>query len=141
MGGPALQLGVNRAPTILLVLTPFVVSFFGLGILSTGLLLFAIFLINFFITFASLKATERFQLETFAASPYAEHVRWCLDMLNEPYDEIECVGIVGVLFWARLLVCATYTLFSVDFDVDYGSFIFKKLGIADGSNLFSLALA
>jgi glutathione S-transferase len=40
-------------------------------------------------------------LSTFPGS--AQYVRWSLDALKEPYEEVENVGILGVLFFGRMV--------------------------------------
>lgn len=41
------------------------------------------------------------KLESITISHYVEKVRWCLDYLNEPYEEIENIGILGILLFGR----------------------------------------
>ena len=43
----------------------------------------------------------RLRLHTISFSHYTEKVRWCLDRLGIPYDEIPNVGILGVLITGR----------------------------------------
>jgi len=55
--------------------------------------------------FVSLRALRRpdqpLRLHTITFSHYAEKVRWCLDRLGVPYDEVQNVGILGVLLTGR----------------------------------------
>jgi len=44
---------------------------------------------------------KRLSLETIAASPYVEKVRWCLDRLGLDYREEVSVGILGAIFLGR----------------------------------------
>ena len=43
----------------------------------------------------------RLRLHTISFSHYTEKVRWCLDRLGVPYDEVPNVGILGVLVTGR----------------------------------------
>jgi glutathione S-transferase len=43
----------------------------------------------------------RLRLHTITFSHYSEKVRWCLDRLGVPYDEVPNVGILGVLLTGR----------------------------------------
>jgi glutathione S-transferase len=43
----------------------------------------------------------RLRLHTITYSNYSEKVRWCLDRLGVPYDEVANVGILGVLMTGR----------------------------------------
>jgi glutathione S-transferase len=50
---------------------------------------------------AAAGAEPRLRLHTISFSHYTEKVRWCLDRLGEPYDEVPNVGILGVLVAGR----------------------------------------
>jgi glutathione S-transferase len=47
------------------------------------------------------RAAPKLRLHTITYSNYAEKVRWCLDRLGVPYDEVPNVGILGVLATGR----------------------------------------
>jgi len=46
-------------------------------------------------------ADNRMVLHTIKLSHYVEKVRWCLDLLDEPYDEVSDVGILGIFLTSR----------------------------------------
>jgi len=50
---------------------------------------------------AAAGAEPRLRLHTITFSHYSEKVRWCLDRLGVPYDEVPNVGILGVLLTGR----------------------------------------
>ena len=54
------------------------------------------------VTLRALRQPERpLRLHTITFSHYAEKVRWCLDRLGVPYEEVPNVGVLGVLLTGR----------------------------------------
>lgn len=99
--GPALHLSARQIPGLLLVLLPIFVSLAQVGLTGTACLLVSIFLLRTTIVFSSFRRPKKFILESVAVSPYVEYVRWTLDYLQEPYEEVESVGILGALLVGR----------------------------------------
>ncbi len=55
-----------------------------------------------FVSLRALRQPERpLRLHTITFSHYAEKVRWCLDRLGVPYEEVPNVGVLGVLLTGR----------------------------------------
>jgi glutathione S-transferase len=50
---------------------------------------------------AAAAAEQKLRLHTITFSHYSEKVRWCLDRLGVPYDEVQNVGILRVLLTGR----------------------------------------
>lgn len=98
------QISLFSAPTFLIYALPLLIAITGAGLVWAVIgcaLIFALRVILGFVAFQA--APKGYTLETIGASPYAEVVRWSLDRLGEPYREVESIGIVGVLLYARLV--------------------------------------
>jgi len=91
---------------LLLYLLPAVIAAAGWGIAAAiGAAIAAALLGIAARLLVSLRALRRpdqpLRLHTITFSHYAEKVRWCLDRLGVPYDEVPNVGILGVLLTGR----------------------------------------
>jgi glutathione S-transferase len=89
-----------------LYVLPVVVAALGWGPGAAVLVATAAVLLGIVIRlFVSLRALRRppasLRLHTITFSHYSEKVRWCLDRLGVPYDEVSNVGILGVLLTGR----------------------------------------
>jgi len=90
--------------TVFLFLLPLIVAAFGVGAFSTALLVIAMLAWRWLITLSGLVAPEKgpqLELETTAASHFAEKVRWCMDRLGLEYTEHCFAGVIGVFFTGR----------------------------------------
>ena len=87
-------------------LWPLIIWIFGLqffGIVVFLLLYIVIVWVNNLSTLLKKKAKNSnvMVLQTITVSHYAEKVRWCLDLLNEPYVEEQSAGIMGLIILGR----------------------------------------
>ena len=94
----------NLPNLYLLALAPIAVAI-DLGLAATAAALVAGLLWKWFMVqrspAAGRAAGKRLSLETIAASPYVEKVRWSLDRLGLDYREEVSVGILGAIFAGR----------------------------------------
>jgi len=90
--------------TLFILLLPVVVGLFGLGF-WTALLLVLLGLVWRWALTLSLMFDPRRQppvvLQTISASHYVDKVRWCLDRLGLPYEEVHNMGLLGVITTGR----------------------------------------
>ena len=90
--------------TFFVLALPVVVALFGLSVWSAlGLVLLGLAW-RWSLTLAALLAPSRgvpIQLESISASHFVEKVRWCLDRLGLPYEEIHNAGTLGVFCIGR----------------------------------------
>jgi glutathione S-transferase len=89
-----------------LYLLPVLVAALGFGLAAAVLVATAALLLGIGVRlFVSLRALRRadapLRLHTITFSHYTEKVRWCLDRLGVPYEEVANVGILGVLLTGR----------------------------------------
>jgi glutathione S-transferase len=99
-----------RDPRVLhllgLYLLPVLVAAFGFGLAAAVAVALGALLLGIGVRlFVSLRALRRpdapLRLHTITFSHYTEKVRWCLDRLGVPYEEVPNVGILGVLLTGR----------------------------------------
>ncbi len=90
--------------TVFLFLLPLVVSWFGLGLASTALLVLLMLLWRWLAVMSGFALPEKqpaVVLETIAVSHYVEKVRWCMDRLGIDYTERQSGGTLGAYFTGR----------------------------------------
>ena len=90
--------------TVFLFLLPLVVAWFGLGVLSTALLVVLMLLWRWAVVLSGIIAPEAgpaMTLETIGASHFVEKVRWCMDRLGIDYEERRSGGTLGAYFTGR----------------------------------------
>ncbi|MDJ0812456.1 MAG: hypothetical protein QNJ23_01915 [Woeseiaceae bacterium] len=90
--------------SVFLLLLPLVVAWFGLGIVSTALLVLLLLLWRWAVVLSGIVAPEKtpeIVLESIAVSHYVEKVRWCLDRLGLEYAEHQSGGTLGAYFTGR----------------------------------------
>ncbi|MDH3374562.1 MAG: glutathione S-transferase domain-containing protein [Gammaproteobacteria bacterium] len=86
------------------VLLPLVVAWFGLGFVTTIVLVLLLLLWRWAIVLSGIFVPEKTPdvvLETIGPSHYAEKVRWCMDRLGVEYTERQSGGTLGVFFTGR----------------------------------------
>lgn len=90
--------------SLFLVLLPLIVAVFGLGVLSTLLLVLLTLLWRWAAVLSGIMAPEKtpgIVLETISASHFVEKVRWCMDRLGVDYAERQSGGTLGAFFTGR----------------------------------------
>jgi glutathione S-transferase len=92
--------------TLALYLLPVLVAATHWGVWATLLMALAAGLVGMAVRLAAMRRAAvapepRLRLHTITFSHYSEKVRWCLDRLGVPYDEVPNVGILGVLLTGR----------------------------------------
>ena len=90
--------------TVFLFLLPLVVAWYGLGVLSTALLVLLMLLWRWLVVLSGIIAPEKgpaIVLESIAISHYVEKVRWCMDRLGLDYTERTNGATLGAYFTGR----------------------------------------
>lgn len=90
--------------SIFLVLLPLVVAWFGLGVLSTAMLVLLLLLWRWLAVMSGIlmpAKTPELVLESIAVSHYVEKVRWCMDRLGLEYTERPSGATLGAYFTGR----------------------------------------
>ena len=90
--------------SIFLLLLPLVVAGFGLGLLTTIMLVLLLLCWRWLIVLSGIIAPEKtpdIVLETISASHFVEKVRWCMDRLEIDYTERQSGGTLGAFFTGR----------------------------------------
>ncbi|MDH3749194.1 MAG: hypothetical protein OEU40_01235 [Gammaproteobacteria bacterium] len=90
--------------SIFLLLLPLVVAWFGLGLLTTIMLVLLLLCWRWMIVLSGIIAPEKtpdIVLETISASHFVEKVRWCMDRLEIDYAERQSGGTLGAFFTGR----------------------------------------
>lgn len=97
--------------SLALIVLPIIVAWYGLSVTGAVALVILLLLwrwaISVSMTLSPPKKPE-LELETIAASHYAEKARWCLDRLGLEYHEKTVAGIFGVLFTGRSVPKLTF---------------------------------
>lgn len=89
---------------VFLLLLPLAVAWFGLGLLSTFVLVALMLLWRWLIVLSGIVVPEKtpdLVLETISASHFVEKVRWCMDRLGLDYVERQSGGTLGAYFTGR----------------------------------------
>lgn len=90
--------------SIFLLLLPLIVAWFGLGLLTTTILVALLLLWRWLVVMSGILAPEKtpdIVLETIALSHFVEKVRWCMDRLDLDYTERQSGGTLGAYFTGR----------------------------------------
>jgi glutathione S-transferase len=94
------------AHTLFLFSLPVIVAWYGFSVAGAIALMILALAWRWAITlslFAAPPDIPELELETMAASHFAEKARWCMDRLGLEYREKQSTGILGVLFTGRTL--------------------------------------
>jgi glutathione S-transferase len=92
--------------TLFLLVLPVIVAGYGISVAGAIALVLVALAWRWAITLSMLVAPPPIpdlELETMAASHFAEKARWCMDRLGLEYREKQSTGIIGVLFTGRTL--------------------------------------
>ncbi len=90
--------------TLFLILLPVLVAWFGLGLLTTIVLVALMLLWRWLIVLSGILAPEKTPevvLEAIAVSHFVEKARWCLDRLGIEYVERQNAATLGAYFTGR----------------------------------------
>ena len=90
--------------TFFLLSLPVIVAWFGISVAGAIALVVLALAWRWMITLSLFVAPPKvpdLELETIAASHFAEKARWCMDRLGLDYREKQVSGILGVLFTGR----------------------------------------
>lgn len=90
--------------SMFLVLLPIIVAWFGLGLLTTVILVAVLLLWRWLVVMSGIFAPEEtpeLVVETIALSHFVEKVRWCMDRLEIDYTEQQSGGTLGAYFTGR----------------------------------------
>ena len=90
--------------SVFLFLLPLVVAWFGLGVLSTALLVLLLLAWRWLVVISGIVMPEKtpdLVLESIAVSHYVEKVRWCMDRLGLDYTERPSGATLGAYFTGR----------------------------------------
>ena len=90
--------------TLFLILLPVLVAWFGLGLLTTIVLVALMLLWRWLIVLSGIVAPEKTPevvLEAIAVSHFVEKARWCLDRLGIEYVERQNAATLGAYFTGR----------------------------------------
>jgi hypothetical protein len=94
----------RRVFTVFLLLLPVLVAAFGLGVVTTALLVVAMLVWHWLTVLAGLRRSEAgpaLTLDTIAVSHFVEKVRWCMDRLGVDYVERSSGATLGAFFGGR----------------------------------------
>lgn len=97
--------------SLALIVSPIIVAWHGLSVTGAVALVMLLLLWRWAISVSMTLSPPRMpelELETIAASHYAEKARWCLDRLGLEYHEKTVAGIFGVLFTGRSVPKLTF---------------------------------
>ena len=92
--------------TLFLFSLPVIVAWYGFSVVGASSLVILALAWRWAITLSLFAAPPRIpdlELETMAASHFAEKARWCMDRLGLEYREKQSTGILGVLLTLSLI--------------------------------------
>lgn len=90
--------------SLALIALPIVIAWYGISVAGAVALVILLLLWRWAVTVSMILSPPKvpeLELETIAASHFAEKARWCMDRLGLDYSERTVAGIFGVLFSAR----------------------------------------
>ncbi|MDG2374949.1 MAG: hypothetical protein P8M18_01235 [Woeseiaceae bacterium] len=97
--------------SLALIILPIIVAWHGLSVTGAVALVALLLLWRWAISVSMVLSPPKvpeLELETIAASHYAEKARWCMDRLGLEYQENTVAGIFGVLFTGRSVPKLTF---------------------------------
>lgn len=99
-----MRLKIDLLPLALLTLFPLYVFFYNLGLIKLLAGYIVIFILREVIILTPIfnpSKDHKLILEGIHVSPYVEKIRWCLDYIDQDYEEEQDVGILGLFLLGR----------------------------------------